>query len=258
MMTASVAVKHRTVHRSRAESALVTQSGMLPAASGSPAIAPAMTTLFDALHAALSHLPVPTGSFHPWAQANDDDSVDNGPARRIAHLRAHAGRPGLRLVLIGEAAGYQGCRISGIPFTSEALLIDGSIPGIAATPRLSTRARPWSEPSARVVWRTLHEQQLADHTFLWNAYPLHPHAPDQPHSNRTPTRAELAAGETVLAALRAALPDAVLAAVGNKSSEALTRLGHAHVPLRHPAYGGVTEFVAGIGRLAQQLRAAGS
>ena len=213
-----------------------------------------MTDLFDTLHAALSRLPPLPGSFNPWLQANDDDAADNGPARRLAHLRAHAARPGLRLVLIGEAAGYQGCRISGIPFTSEALLIDGSIPGIAATPRLSTRARPWSEPSARVVWRTLYEQRLADTTFLWNAFPLHPHEAGKPHSNRTPTRAELTAGESVLAALRSALPDAVLAAVGNKSSEALSRLGHPHVALRHPAYGGVTEFVAGVERLAKTLR----
>lgn len=191
---------------------------------------------------------------NPWAAANEDDAVDNGPDRRIAHLRAHAARPGLRLVLIGEAAGYQGCRISGIPFTSEALLIDGAIPGIAATPRLSTRAKPWSEPSARVVWRTLYEQQLADQAFLWNAFPLHPHEPGKPHTNRTPTRAELAAGEGVLRALRLCLPDAVLAAVGNKSSEALSRLGYAHVPLRHPAYGGVPEFVAGVERLAKQIR----
>jgi len=213
-----------------------------------------MSDLFEKLNAALSRLPALPGSFNPWLQANDDDAADNGPARRLAHLRAHAGRAGLRLVLIGEAAGYQGCRISGIPFTSEALLIDGSIPGIAATPRLSTRLKPWSEPSARVVWRTLYEQQLAESTFLWNAFPLHPHEPGKPHSNRTPTRGELTAGESVLAALREALPDAVLAAVGNKSSEALTRLGYAHVPLRHPAYGGVPAFVAGVARLAETLR----
>lgn len=212
-----------------------------------------MTLLCDALLAALAQLPPLPATQHPWAEANADDSADNGPARRIAHLRAHAARPGLRLVLIGEAAGYQGCRISGIPFTSEALLIDGSIPGIAPCPRLSTRAKPWSEPSARVVWRTLYAQQLADTTFLWNAFPLHPHAPGNRHSNRTPTRAELSAGEGVLRALRTALPDAVLAAVGNKSSEALTRLGYDHEALRHPAYGGVPEFVAGVERLARKL-----
>lgn len=213
-----------------------------------------MSELFDALQGALQRLPALPGCFDPWRMGNADDSADNGPDRRLAHLRAHAGRPGLRLVLIGEAAGYQGCRISGIAFTSEALLIDGQIPAIAATPRLSSRTRPWSEPSARVVWRTLREQGLAESTFLWNAFPLHPHAPGNPHSNRTPTRAELAAGEPVLAALRRALPEATLAAVGNKASEALTRLGHAHEALRHPAYGGVPEFVAGVERLARRLR----
>lgn len=213
-----------------------------------------MSQLCDALLSALASLPPMPATTNPWSADNDDDAAGNGPARRIAHLRAHAARPGLRLVLIGEAAGYQGCRISGIPFTSEALLIDGSIPGIAGTPRLSTRPKPWSEPSARVVWRTLYEQQLADHAFLWNAFPLHPHEPGKPLSNRTPTRAELSTGEGVLRALRKALPDAVLAAVGNKSSEALTRLGLAHEALRHPAYGGVPEFVAGVERLARRLR----
>lgn len=213
-----------------------------------------MNLLFDTLRDALRSLPPLPNCFDPWRDANADDSADNGPALRIAHLRAHAARPGLRLVLIGEAAGYQGCRVSGIAFTSEALLIAGQIPAIAATPRLSTRPKPWSEPSARVVWRTLYEQALAERTFLWNAFPLHPHDPGRPLSNRTPTRAELAAGEPVLSALRKAMPDAVLAAVGNKASEALTRLGHAHVALRHPAYGGVPEFVAGITRLAQTLR----
>lgn len=213
-----------------------------------------MNSLSDALLTSIAALPAMAATHDPWRAINADDAAENGPARRIAHLQAHAARPGLRLVLIGEAAGYQGCRISGIPFTSEALLIDGAIPGIAATARLSTRARPWSEPSARVVWRTLYEQRLADTTFLWNAFPLHPHEPGKPLSNRTPTRAELSAGEGVLRALRDALPDAVLAAVGNKSSEALTRLGYPHVSLRHPAYGGVTEFAAGVERLARTLR----
>lgn len=227
---------------------------MLSAAATAPSTLPPMTTLHERLTAALSDLPSLPNCFDPWRDANADDSPDNGPARRIAHLRAHASRPGLSLVLIGEAAGYQGCRISGIPFTSEALLIGGQIPAIEATARLSRRERPWSEPSARVVWRTLYEQLLAERTFLWNAFPLHPHEPGRPLSNRTPTRAELAAGEPVLAALRMALPGATLAAFGNKASEALTRLGYPHEALRHPAYGGVSEFVAGVARLAERLR----
>lgn len=209
-----------------------------------------MSRVFEAMHGALTALPMLPGCHNPWRDAQDDDAAaNNGPARRLAHLRAHAGREGLRYVLIGEAAGYQGCRISGIPFTSEALLIDGAIPGIAPCPRLSTRARPWSEPSARVVWRSLHQHGIAEATLLWNAFPLHPHRPGEPLSNRTPTQAELRAGEPVLAALRAALPDAVFAAVGGKAADALTRLGCAHVPLRHPAYGGVSAFEAGIAAL---------
>ena len=53
--------------------------------------------------------------------------------------------------------------------------------------RLSTRARPWSEPSATTVWGTLRELGVAEVTLLWNAFPWHPHKPGNLQSNRTPS-----------------------------------------------------------------------
>ncbi len=133
----------------------------------------------------------PPGVFNPWLQSDGTTDLTGDAARsRVARLRAHLDT-NARVLLIGEAAGYQGCKVSGIAFTSERLLIEGSIPRVPLTqPRLTSRARPWSEPSATTVWKTLHALGIADRTVLWNAYPWHPHKPAALHSNRTPTRGE--------------------------------------------------------------------
>src|SRR6185369_13269550 len=121
------------------------------------------------------------------------------------------------------APGYQGCRYSGVAFTSERLLLEGRIPRIPApTGRLSTRPLPFSEPSATVVWRTLRELGMEDETVLWNALQMHPHHPKEPWSNRSPARAELALGTPALKLLRRAFPNATFVPVGKKA-EAILR-----------------------------------
>lgn len=190
--------------------------------------------------------------FNPWTERNCDDRRANGPAARRERLAAHLDVEATHL-LIGEAPGYQGCRISGIPFTSERLLIAGGIPRVVHDgSRLSTRVRPWSEPSATIVWSALRELGIERTTVLWNAFPWHPHRPREPYSNRSPTRAECAAGLTVLSVLLEAMPRARLFAVGRHAQRALSAMGRQAILLRHPAQGGAVEFRR---RLRQTVRA---
>ncbi|MGH8517275.1 MAG: uracil-DNA glycosylase, partial [Panacagrimonas sp.] len=118
---------------------------------------------------------------------------------------------------MGEAIGYQGGRYSGIAFTSERLLAEGAIPRMEATGRITQRDLPFSEPSATIVWRELAKLGLAAHTVLWNALSLHPHLPEEPWSNRTPTRREFEMGLPALERLLAAFPQAQVIAVGRNS-----------------------------------------
>jgi hypothetical protein len=189
-------------------------------------------------------------TFNPWTQGSDDDVPSvNGPAARCRRLQAHLATRAEQ-VLIGEASGYQGCRMTGIPFTSERLVMAEQIPRVAPPgARLSTRRLPWSEPSATVVWSTLHELGIAGRTVLWNAFPWHPHRPQQPLSNRTPTRPERVLGLVVLEGLLAEFPRARLFAVGRHAEEALREIGRSATALRHPSMGGATRF-------RQSLRAA--
>jgi uracil-DNA glycosylase len=140
------------------------------------------------------------------------------------HLRERLGsylasRRGAAILLVGEAAGYRGARVSGIPFTSE---------------RQLTGWGP-AEASATIVHRALHELGLEEDVLLWNVVPTHPGTPT---SNRRPSRAEIAAGLPFLE--RLARGRRVIA-VGRIAAEAT---GAPYV--RHPSRGGARRFRAGL------------
>jgi hypothetical protein len=126
------------------------------------------------------------------------------------------------ILLVGEAAGYRGARISGVPFTSERQL-SGSGP---------------AEASASIVHRVLAELGLEEAVLLWNLVPTHPHRPDLPRSNRPPTLGEIAAGRPFLEELA---PERRVLAVGRLAER---ELGAAYV--RHPSRGGASAFRRGL------------
>jgi hypothetical protein len=187
------------------------------------------------------------GLFNPWADHCPHDAQGNGPEQKLVRLAAHLDcEP--EFILAGEAPGYQGCRYSGIAFTSERLLGEGAIPRIAASPmRLSTRRLPFSEPSATIVWKTLYRLGIAERTILWNAMQLHPHRADNLWSNRTPAPDEITLGEPAMRMLIEAFPQARIVAVGKKAEGLLGEMGvQVAGAVRHPANGGATEFSKGL------------
>jgi hypothetical protein len=128
----------------------------------------------------------------------------------------------VELLIVGEAAGYRGARVSGVPFTSE---------------RQLTGAGP-AEATATIVHRVLEELGLEHDVLLWNVVPTHPHRPGAPYTNRRPTRAEVEDSRPFLDTLargRRALP------VGRLAQSVL---GGPY--LRHPSHGGAAQFKAGL------------
>src|SRR5713101_2163785 len=68
----------------------------------------------------------PNAVFNPWWQVDKQNDVGrNAPAIRrkqlAAYLRKRLGK--IKLVVIGEALGYRGGHFSGIPMTSERILL---------------------------------------------------------------------------------------------------------------------------------------
>lgn len=191
------------------------------------------------------------GLFNPWKDVCEDDEPWNGPQEKLERLAAHLDcEP--QLILCGEAPGHLGCRHSGVAFTSERLLMEGSIPRIAALDRrITCRDLPFSEPSATIVWRTLYRLGLAEKVVMWNALQLHPHKVDDHRSNRTPTGAEISLGAPALKLLVSAFPAARVVAVGRKAEGLLSEMGVKTVAtVRHPANGGATAFAEGMAALA--------
>ena len=138
-----------------------------------------------------------------------------------------AAQAGADVVLVGEAAGYRGARVSGIPFTSERQLT-GSGP---------------AEATATIVHRVLAELGVEEEVLLWNVVPTHPGSET---SNRRPTRAEVESAAPFLHELtRGRVP----IAVGRLAAEVL---GTPYV--RHPSHGGAAEFEAGLRRSFATIR----
>jgi hypothetical protein len=143
----------------------------------------------------------------------------DSPLRRqrlAAYLDSRRDAP---FVLVGEAAGYRGARVSGIPFTSE---------------RQLTGTGP-AEASATIVHRVLRELGIEERVLLWNVVPTHPGTAT---SNRVPTRAEIDDARPFLVELargRRVLP------VGRLAERALGIPG-----VRHPSHGGAVAFATGL------------
>jgi uracil-DNA glycosylase len=130
-------------------------------------------------------------------------------------------RTDAKLALVGEAAGYRGARVSGIPFTSERQLT-GSGP---------------AEATATIVHRVLAKLGVEDEVLLWNVVPTHPGSET---SNRRPTLNEVQAASPFLDELTRGR---VTIAVGRLAASVL------EAPyIRHPSHGGAVAFEDGLRR----------
>jgi len=178
-------------------------------------------------------------TFNQFREVGPDDLPD-APAIRLANLRHYLEeRDQADVVAVGEAAGYQGMRWSGIAFTSEFDLLRWGHP----YRRSSRRPRPWKEPSGTIVHGVLEDMGAERRVILWNTVPTHPHLPDKPLSNRRPTRPEVAAGLTYVQRLIDIVRPRLLVGVGRIAAETL---GGRAVYVRHPAQSGATAFRAGM------------
>ena len=137
-------------------------------------------------------------------------------------------RADAEVLVVAEAPGYRGTRVSGIPLTSERQLT-GSGP---------------AEATATLVHRALTDAGAEERVLLWNVVPTHPHRRGQPLSNRAPTRAEVAAGHPFVEELARGRRAIGIGRVAERAT------GCAYV--RHPSHGGAAAFRAG---LLESLRA---
>lgn len=174
---------------------------------------------------------------HDWAGA---------PALRRRHLRQMlqaAAACELDAIWVGRDLGYRGGRRSGLPLTDDVHYREHLARWGLAPERL-IKGEPVAERTAAVIWQVL--SKLDSPVFLWNVFPLHPHRPGEPFSNRVHNARERDAGLAILQQIIDYLQPRRVIAIGNDAFEGL---GERLPPdklhkVRHPSYGGQSEFLA--------------
>jgi uracil-DNA glycosylase len=195
----------------------------------------------------------PSGAvFNPWWQIDEENDIGpHSPAIRRKHLavyfRERLGKA--RLAIVGEALGYRGGHFSGIPMTSERMLL-GKKPDIVAGIEPRRTSKPsvcpdgFSEPTATIVWGALLKIGVLPEEFvLWNAFPWHSFDPRRGLlSNRMPNKSEQLSGRPVLKAFLELFACEQIVALGKIAAAQLEQLGVTAHCVRHPASGGAKLF----------------
>jgi hypothetical protein len=158
------------------------------------------------------------------------------------------------VLLLGEAPGFRGMRITGVPFTNRTMFegpansfgLFGPGKGYELPAEAVGVA---SEPTATVMWGVLAELDFLP--LLWSACPWHTHVQGRPQSNRTPTMAEARLGTPLWQVLAELFGIETVVAVGNVAHRSLLHAGVDAPKVRHPSHGGRSGFKSGLQDLLQ-------
>lgn len=198
------------------------------------------------LAAALSHLHLPS-VFNPYSDCCAvHDRPEAACVRKRNLVRCLEGALDARVdtIWIARDLGYRGGRRTGLPLTDELHLDQAAtlLGGIDLD--RATQGPAVAERTAAAIWSLL--SRIGEPVVLWNIFPLHPHQPGEPLSNRCHTRAERGTTWPMLIALIGMLRPRRIVAIGRDAGMALAGIEIPVQVVRHPSYGGQADFNAGI------------
>ncbi|MES2490659.1 MAG: uracil-DNA glycosylase [Pseudomonadota bacterium] len=167
--------------------------------------------------------------------------------RNLTLALAAAMRDGVDSLWIARDLGHRGGRRTGLALTDDVHLeAHAQLCGAIGLER-ATKGPPMAEATARVIWRAL--KKIDKRVFLWNVFPLHPHECGDSFSNRKHKQYERQQCERYIAWLVSTLNPRMIVAIGNDAAYALEGRSYKCVSVRHPSYGGQTQFLKQIGQL---------
>ncbi len=166
-----------------------------------------------------------------------------------AYLRSMLARRGRRILLVGEALGYRGGLLTGIPLSSGALMNRAPHPFLRSLRDQVHASGQVSEATATIVWAYLQRRRTLP--LFWNAFPFHPHREDEASSNRAPTAAEVDEGLVYLQQIAALYRPERIAGLGQCGTDAAASAfpHHTVTRIRHPSHGGKVDFIRGMDTL---------
>lgn len=189
--------------------------------------------------------------FNPYVDRCEVHDRGDAPSCRATALSAMveaAAREPIDAIWVGRDLGYRGGRRTGLALTDD-VHIDRHAKRWELVAERPTIGAAVAERTAAIIWGMLGD--INSRVFLWNVFPLHPHKPDEPFTNRQHNARERRAGEEVLRELITLLKPARIVAIGNDAAAAAGRVADVMpvICVRHPSYGGQTEFMRQIADL---------
>lgn len=185
--------------------------------------------------------------FNPYADVCHEWDTSEAPAIRRRNLQLVLGAAmasGVESIWFARDLGYRGGRRTGLALTDE-MHLENYATMLGTSPlRRATKGPAVGERTAATIWQVL--RVVNRPVFLWNVFPLHPHNPGDPMSNRSHTRPERQTCEPLSGWLLEKLRPKRVVAIGRDAYLALKSIDGAVTALRHPSYGGHTEFTQGI------------
>lgn len=182
--------------------------------------------------------------FNPYSDRCPVHDRPGAPVTRAATLRfilEVAASGGIHSVWIGRDLGYRGGRRTGLALTDD-VHVTAHAARWGVESRRTTKGLPVKERTAALVWSVLDAIDLP--VFLWNVFPLHPHEPSDPFTNRSHRAAERAVGEEILAELLRLLRPERVVALGGAAGSCGDRVAPGKcIRVRHPSYGGQSDFL---------------
>lgn len=187
-------------------------------------------------------------AFNPYSEKCPVHDIDNAPAQRsalLADILQSALQVEVDALWIGRDLGFRGGRRTGMALTDDVHFHD-HLARWGLSRAKPTVGQPVAERTAKFIWAMLEE--IPAPIFLWNVFPLHPHVPGAPFTNRAHNARERKAGTEILDELIRLLRPKRLVAVGNDAEKVLNGIaGRREVSkVRHPSYGGQAEFTSQI------------
>ena len=140
-----------------------------------------------------------------------------------------------KVLLVGEAPGYKGCKLTGIPFTSEYQIRNNNF--FKGEFEVLNTDNPEYENSAKIIWDTIGKTRQLP--LMWNIYPFHPSTRNG--RNGKPNVKDMDMGKDILEKLLTMFNIRAIYCVGRKSESALKNHELFRGYVRHPSHGGSKE-----------------
>lgn len=191
-------------------------------------------------------------TFNPYSDRCEVYDYFDAPQRRkklLLNILRAACNMDIDAIWIGRDLGYRGGRRTGLALTDDIHLVNHTQRWGIEIDKL-TKGTAIPERTAAVIWNML--SQISNPIFLWNVFPLHPFEAGVPFSNRAHNARERDAGEELLASLIQLLKPKKIIAIGNDAEICSNRIATAStsvIKVRHPSYGGQTDFIRQITEL---------